>query len=259
MRANEKYDMCSYEDDCMDCNVNFHPRKFIHNNIEFRIRTSEAISTYKLNQAFVLNQAAYNKHFKFSSLSKDILLLKFDVWYDWLNEVEQILLKSKNDIKIKEILKAAQDRKEYYEKTLRNNFEGADLEFINFWIEIHDKVYELMIKKILNLQMNVSKGDLFFNITKILSNVMKRTLYELQELETIISDRGAVNICVDNICIEIFKKDFNFFKEKILKYQNIKKFNSVVIKNYSDSDNLEISCEKALEYLKENNIEYIII
>jgi len=239
----------------------FHPRKFIHNNINFRIKTSEAMNLFKANQTFVLKQMTYNSKFEFSMVSKDIMLLKYDVWYDWLNEVEQLLLGSdisREDNK-RDILELASERKKYYEDTLRENFAGDDLKFVNFWIEIHEKLCSLLKDKIKNISSLLKKEDFFFEITRITSNVMRRTLYELQELETIFFDSGEVNICIDNICIEISKKDVNFFKDKINKYQNIKKFKRVVIKNYSDIDDLEIIYENALDYLKEQNISYYII
>jgi len=242
-------------------NQYFHPRKFIHNNINFRIKTSEAMNLFKMNQTFVLKQMTYNFKFEFSLVSKDIMLLKYDVWYDWLNEVEQLLLssnKSREDNK-KDILKLSLERKKYYEKTLKENFAGDDLKFVNFWIEIHERVYFLLEDKIKNISSLLKKEDFFFEISRITSNVMKRTLYELQELETIFFDKGEINICIDNIFIEILKRDLDFFKNKINKYQNIKNFKCVVIKNYSDVDDLEIVCEKAFNYLKEKNISYYTI
>ena len=246
----------------MRCSDNlFHPRKFVHNNINFRIKTSEAFSYFKMNQAFILKQMTYNTKFEFSLVAKDIMLLKYDVWYDWLNETEQILLTScaeRAEIK-NDIIDSARQRKIYYEKTLRENFAGHDLEFINFWINIHNKVYDLLEEKILKINDLFSKEDFFFEITRITSNILKRTLYELQELETIFFDKGDVNLCVDNICIEIFRKDPSFIREKINSYLEIKHFNNIVIKNYSDIDDLSIICDNVLELLKEKNIEYYII
>lgn len=239
----------------------FHPRKFTHNNINFRIKTSEAISMFKAKQAFVLKQMPYNTKFEFSLVAKDIMLLKYDVWYDWLNEVEQILLtscESRKEIK-NSILIVARQRKIYYENTLLENFTGKDLKLIKMWIDIHEKVYNLLEEKILKTNDSLSNGDLFFEITRITSNILKRTLYELQELETIFFDRGDVNFCVDNICVEIFKKSPDIIIEKIDEYLKIKKFDKIVIKNYSDVDDLEIVCEKMLSTLQNKNIEYYII
>lgn len=244
-----------------DLSQYFHPRKFIHNNINFRIKTSEAIYRFKLDQSFILNQMINNNRFEFSPLSRDIMLLKYDVWYDWINEIEQLLLQSKEDIPtIKTTTKElSKDRKIYYENTLRDNFDDEDLEYINFWIDSHEEVYNLLEKKISDIREDISKEDMFIEITRITSNIMKRTLYELQEIESLFFDRGDVNICVDNICVEIFKNDINIFRNKIESFLKIKPINRVVIKNYSDIDGLELFCEQAINILNERNIDFYII
>ena len=239
----------------------FHPRKFIHNNIDFRTKTSDAISMFKAGQSFVLKQMAHNTKFEFSLVSKDIMLLKYDVWYDWLNEVEQILLtscESREEIK-KDILESAKQRKKYYENTLLENFTGRDLEIIKTWINIHEKIYHMLEEKILDVSDSLDIGDLFFEIARFTSSILRRTLYELQELETVFFDRGDVNLCVDNICMKLFKKSPDIILEKIDIYLKIKKFNKVIIKNYSDIEELEIVCDRMLKELQKRNIEYYII
>jgi len=245
-----------------ELNNYFHPRKFIHNNIKFRIQSSEDISLFKIQQAFILKQMYSNTNFEFSTVSKDIMLLKYDIWYDWINEIEQLLLcdEKNNIIEIKsKIIDLARERKRYYEELLRENFKGKELEFINFWIDTHEKVYNLLEEKINNIDDNLDKSILFSSIVNSTSSTLKRTLYEIQELETIFFQDTDVNICIDNICIEIFRKDPNIFEEKIKDFTKIKKFNKITIKNYSDIDSLEIICEKVLDFLKENNIKYYII
>jgi len=240
----------------------FHPRKFIHNNIKFRIQSSESISLFKIQQAFILKQMYSNANFEFSIVSKDIMLLKYDIWYDWINEIEQLILcdMKNNILEIKsKIIKLARERKKYYEELLRENFKDRELEFINFWIDSHEKIYTLLEEKISNIDDNLDKGIFFSSIVNIISSILKRTLYEIQELETIFFQDIDVNICIDNIYIEIFKKDPTIFEEKIKDFMKIKKFNKIIIKNYSDIDNLEVACTRVLNLLKENNIKYYII
>ena len=244
-------------------NSNFHPREFIHNNINYRIKTSEAIGYFKMNQVFVLEQIRFNDTIKFSDVSKDIMLLKYDIWYDWLNEIEQIILKRYNcDLKQikKEIIEDSRIRKIYYEDSLKNNFEGRDLEYIEFWINEHSFVYTYFIEKINELDENIKKEDFFIQLTKLTTEILRRTLYELQELEVLFNHSDQkVNLCIDNVCIELIKRGIVKFDEKIDRYSSIREINSVVIKNYSDAKNLSIACNLPFKILKHRKIDYTIL
>jgi len=245
------------------CNDWMHPREFVQNNIEYRISSCTSLVSFKKNQEFILNQMAFNPFHKFSKISKEILLLKYDVWYDFLNETEQyILCNFTMDAEelIEGLISLSNERVVYYYDLLASEF-TADIEvqYLQEWNKQHSKIYDYLVMKIRELK-NQSPTIIFRRTVDILNDVMAHTLYELQEIDVLLfSEDETPGISIDDICVYLHSKDNKFLFNKIKDYQAIRPFSKMVIKNQTQ-ENLENKCHIFFSHLaKENNIEYIII
>jgi len=211
----------------------FHPRHFVGNNIEYRIGSSAGLARFKESQTFILNQLAFNPFHKFSRTSKEILLLTFDVWFDLLCELEQYFLINQKDINIEDIMDMGDRRRSYVFKTLKDS-EILDDVFLNTFEEITDLVrlyYRDTLEDIVSSEVPpVSK---FGAIVDLSIRCLNHVLYLTQELDIIFSNQTPI-INLDPISCEIkFNgKNICYASERIKKFQEIRDFDEIIIKNY---------------------------
>lgn len=238
-----------------------HPRKFIRNNIEYRISCSKSIAAFKNSQEFILNQMAFNPYHKFTNIAKEILLLKYDIWYDYINEIEQYILCNFNldvEVLLENIVKLSDKRADYYHNTLEVNFTSeVDIFYIEKWKEQHNYIYDFLVLEIQKLP-KCNPTTIFKKIVELLNKVMNHTLYELQELDVLIYSDETPGISIDNICIHLHKKEHLFLIDKIKRYQEIRKFDSIIIKNQTSND-IELKCEIFFGELEKLGLKYSII
>ena len=172
----------------------WHPRQYVSNNLQYRIATSSAISRFKMSQTATLKELYNNLDIEFSREAKEVLILKYDVWSQFVYTLEQFLLIergcSADDI-ISFCTEIIAHIEEYYNTTL-SNVSNIDHSYIDFWILIHHELKELFIKeieedakKILSSKhsSNLLNAILFETVTDKLSQILHYTLYELFTLD----------------------------------------------------------------------------
>ena len=242
---------------------NFHPRKFIGNNIAYRISASAALSRYKESQTFILNQLAFNPFHEFSTTSKEILLFKYDIWFDFANELEQFLLINMNNITVdtaQEIIQLADIRVKYYKETLRNETELIDQGLFEEWNKSHIEMHKYFKTYILELfQTDLKAETLISAIIDALIKILNHTLYELQELDIIFfSDVTPVFNLDELSCSKVTKNIPCLIFKRILALRKIRYFDEIIIKNYLEAS-IPFNMTNLYLELENSNIKYTVI
>jgi len=239
------------------CNKNFHPREYIENNIKFRILTGSEFIKYKTAQTFILKEIEFNTIYSFSKTSKEIILFKFDVWFDFLCELEQYLLKKPilDEIDGKEIENLARERETYIKKIMFENENIFSKDFLKVWLLIHNQFVDFF-KNYLKIIEQTTREHYFEKIMNILILSMQHLLYEVYEIDNLIFNK-KIFISIDefdkfyitNICSECaMQNKFCYFKRKLDIYLETLNTDKILIKNYL-SDKCEI-IDKLVEYIK---------
>lgn len=237
-----------------------HPREYVANNIEYRIASAGAIAKYKQSQAFVLSELAFNPFHKFSFVAKEILLLKYDIWFDFLCDVEQYFLvhPELNKDVIENIIEMSDSRERYYIETMRANKGTFKADYTDTWIEQHSKVYDLVKGKLRDMHIT-NPSSFYVAMSALFTEILTHTLYELQELDVIFYSDDIPVFNMDKTCFSY--KQFTghcLICERIEAYQKLRPFNDVIIKKYI-SDDIPFETTPTCEYLTEKGIKFNVI
>jgi len=244
------------------CNLYFHPRPFVKNNIKYRIAAGSSIAKYKHSQAFLLSELAFNPFHEFSVEAKEILLLKYDVWFDFLCEVEQFLLVMESDTTdqatIKNVINMSDERVEYYKETLTSNDSIFSKEYTSLWLEVHEMSYRLLVSDI-NDMTGLTHAEFFASMTSKLINTMNHTLYELQEIDILLFTKKDFEFNLDSVCCTYFGKfGESLIGNKLKMFEKVRKSEKISIKKYADVD-VPWELTPLKKYLDDRKIIYKVI
>jgi len=229
----------------------FDSKTFLPNNIEFRELSSLCISKYKEAQAFALGELVNNPTHKFSKTAREILLLKYDVWFRWLVEVEDILRRSDRNTNIHaEVIRVSNELELEYDKVLESNSDIFDIKYVEIWTKSHKFIYEYFKAKVVNTPTN-DIGKFMAGITDMLVTIMDNTLFELHEIDSLI-EGNRVFVSFDDICLDypevmgthscLLADRLNVYKEYFPKMGK-----EVTVKDYSRGNTLKHSLEMIKE------------
>jgi len=212
----------------------FHPRPFVGNNIEYRMGSSAALARFKETQSFILGQLALNPFHKFSSSAKEILLLKFDLWFDLLCEIEQYILIVQDNVSFEEIWEMSEARQRYAVDTLREAQE-IDQQYFTYYLELTGLLkdyHKNLLTTILGSDLN--PASLFGSIVDLSVGALSHILYVVQELDVMMYSNKTPVINLDALSCEVeFSGDyFCPAITRIETYLKIRKFDGIVIKDY---------------------------
>lgn len=244
------------------CSLWFHPRSFVENNVKYRIASSRAIAKYKHSQAFLLSELSFNPYHEFSREAKEIILLKYDIWFDFLCEVEQFLLVSHSETMTKDfidfVISLSDERVEYYHETMISNEEVFERKFLSVWEEVHTEIYNLFKKNISELY-NITTGEFFGKMTDLLINTMNHTLFEVHEIDILFFTDGPLQFNFDSLCCD-YKDAYGktLVSKKIDIYFQVRKTEKIIIKQYTDVG-IPFGLTPLKSELEEIGIEYKVI
>jgi len=212
--------------------------KFMPNNINFRMYGAKARALYSNSQSFALSQLQSNKAHNFSQTAIEILLLKYDMWFKWLIECESILRKEQSYDRVirEELIFCSNTIHKEYAGMIEDNMEYFDYEFTDVWIKCHKSLYDLLIESVLSYEAT-SITDLIIHISNTLIKVMDATLYELQEVDSIIYTQEDVFISVSDVCFEFIRVFPNrcMLSERLEVFKTIRgEFDMVDVKLYTE-------------------------
>ena len=225
-------------------------KRFMPNNIELREISSMCLSQYKSAQAKALGELQKKSAHTFSKTAKEVLLLKYDIWFRWLLEAEVLL---RMDVKnVAEVLVHVSDRLEgEYTAVLTQHDEVFNQKFVSIWLETHSYVYNYLRKKITLLsQENLSK--FMIGVTEVLINVMDNTLSELHEIDNLFNG-GEIFVSFDDICYDYSKicttTNPCLLVARLHTYKKYFDFdeNNILVKDYSQEEKILKSGGKRLK------------
>ena len=243
---------------------NFHPRQFVGNNIEYRIGSSAALARFKESQSFLLNQLAMNPFHEFSRTAREILLFKFDVWFDFLCEVEQYILINQGECDFNDIRKMADARRKYVYKTLREETDSIEQEYLEVYIKSITSIKPYLEGSAKSIfKTDISPSSKFGALVDLAIQTISHILYVVQELDVIFfSDRTPIlNLDAMSCGLEIPFSDEGVIcssELRLIEYQKVRPFDELIIKNYLQRDVL-VEKSPLSEALARMNIKYRVI
>lgn len=220
--------------------------KFQSNNIEFRIESSKAIESFKNVQSFQLGQLV-NGRFHFSQERRELLLLEYDICTRWLYEVEHSIIEN-STIDLDVIVELAVKSHETINKIIDDNNDKFDRDFTIIFNEIHHYSFNNFIYELKRIPTG-KICNFFRDMVNLVILHMNNSLIELHELNRIMNTTKTSTITDEKVdldvipCIYItnltvdyfFKYDVLNSKSRIDTYYKYFKFNSIRLKNFSDS------------------------
>ena len=227
----------------------------IANNLYFRIEASKVLANYKLTQSFTLNELTKTTAHKFSVTAKEIVIAKYDAWFLFLIDTENVItmstelkkinkmieyIKNKysnylrdDEVKklnhiairdiileydIKEIIKIlALIRYRIYSKTIENE-PLFDKEYIKIWNEIHKPLFQALIHKITATRLE--PASYYNEIGIFLSKLLHHTLYEVYEIDVLLNKELPVLVLnYDDVVNDVMEEmKLNILEHRMKKY-----------------------------------------
>ena len=197
----------------------WHPRKRIANNLLYRIASSSAISRFKMSQTATLKELYKNPDIEFSDDAKEILILKYDVWSQFVYTLEQFLLVERGasaDAIIEFCNSIVSEIEEYYNDTLMNDDKvGLNIRYIQLWTKIHHNLKELLFEDIktdiknivLEASTDMVNAHVFDHIITHLADILHYTLYEVFALDLLFyHDNSPLRFIYDKVAYDYVLK-----------------------------------------------------
>lgn len=215
---------------------------YVPNNINFRITSSHVMSKFKSDQSFDLNEVVNNKNYRFTKESREILLLNYDIWSKCVARLERVCITHHD----------ATGLSESFLYTVRHIIDNAFSDIHDIVISNHflfDKQQFDILKQLAEFHRNIMKKGVdscvgktiyyaFPKIVKVISACLHNLLFQLQEIEVLISEstEKIVNISDDFDNALGVNTDYDFLIKKIEVYSTAFNVSEFVLKNYADID-----------------------
>jgi len=225
-----------------------HPREYTSEDIEFRKLAAETMAQYKLSQALTLKEVYDNGVHEFSETSRELISFYYDAWSQYMYSVEQIYLhhigKSNEDL-IKLTQRLIHNMREYILKTLKDNPQFFDENFIDIWMQvipIYKSIYQNLLKS--KLSKNFNKIDFYKKSSSILITLLHSLLFIVHEIDHLLyTYDGTFFLSYDEPC-KIYREytDRCMVTDKLQRYlqtsisDKLKFADKIYIKKYIDED-----------------------
>jgi len=217
----------------------------IRNHLNYRISASLRAESFRRLQAFSLNEVQNNHLYKFHEDSKSAIVLQYDIWNTWVNELERLLLnmESQEPLSHKMNLRIVKIAKGKYKQYLRLLEEESDM-FSPSFVHIHKQTNAIMMNRFLHKMCKCegkSQIDAIVYLTKCLESFLHSSLYELQEVDYLVFNYGSAEVKEPFVSID--QQDLNDDNNKsncsVLERTRIylKEFSleKIVVKSYIDA------------------------
>lgn len=210
---------------------------YFKNNIQFRIVAAKALESYKGNQAFMLNEVTRGE---FGTTTKEILLLQYDTWFQWCMFAERFCLRHDvlTDDHIGMLLVDASNREQKNFDIMATNLDAFRPEIVAVYRETHKHLVAFFIMQV-NACVGMKSIDAFPRFVSALTHMLNSTLFELDEIDTIMERKNVMPfLCVDDIGVEMFKKHkLSIPAERLRVYQSVRPdISQVIIKCYVEHE-----------------------
>lgn len=214
------------------------------NNINFRIVSSNAISQFKLDQAFDFNELVNNESdVDFTVESREILLLNYEIWFRYILKLERLFIthsESKNveGTTTAYMIASAEDAIENIENIMISNpeFFGTG---IKDTIKKANGIYHQQIGASISNAFDNSIYTAFPLIVTAISSALHNLLFMLQECEYLLKSKTKSHafLSVHTSTTEAILGDdmtHNAIIERAIAYREAYGVESFEIKSYED-------------------------
>lgn len=245
---------------------------FLRNNIEFREASSMALSIFYRTKACMLSELLSGQKFKFSATAKEVLLLYYSSWTDWLQFLEVEYIKC-SDHTVGEKTVEAADRMMFLhinriEQFLSHNPRVFDATFAKLWLEIvqtrRDEIRQLLLSSV--------TGDIAISFTDVVeksNQFITHMLFNIHELDSWLRNTDVVPfINIDAVDVNLYRdtgKCFPTLRYSLYRQKHGRSTDRVAVKCNMPVHSLNRSPETALDFqsllsdLEKNGAEIICI
>lgn len=171
---------------------------YVINNIRFRSVCAKALERYFNAKAFVLNELTDERK-QFSKVAREILLLSFNSYSEWVLNVESLMLTSQ--IIAQEDLDLIYERQDALLQSNNEIFkvhDGVfDPGFVSLWHEVHPHILTAFRGRA-QLAVGMSHMEAFPFVIDALVSGLQTTLFELYELDCLLGSDLVRQTCSTN-------------------------------------------------------------
>lgn len=215
---------------------------YVPNNINFRITSSHVVSKFKSDQSFDLNEVVNSKNYRFTKESREFLLLNYDIWSKCVMRLERICITHHD----------ASGLSKSFLNTVNHIIDTAfsdinDIVISNHFLFNNEqfaiiKQVEDYHREVLDRTVDHCVGKTIYyafpKIVSVISASLHNILFQLQEIEILMSDEQEkiINLSDDFDNALSAKTDYKLLVEKIKVYMDKFGIKTFVLKNYSDID-----------------------
>lgn len=211
------------------------------NNILFRIASADAISKFKSIQAHSFAQVV-RTDISFDAAAKEVVLLEYDRFSQWLYKMERILL-NVGDAAISRQLQHAlvesfREEINVIETVLTAHESTFPATIVDFTKMVHAYSQPMLHAKLSEMLQSDSASKCFGNMVDLITDYLQHMLTSLHEYSNNVVNASCPFLCVSSWCMH-FKDDEMPFLSMIRRAQFFKKMNTgstFTLKNYTSGD-----------------------
>lgn len=165
---------------------------YASNNIQFRIISAHAISQFKADQAFDFNELVNNPVYKFSNKNREILLLAYDKFFNFIMQLEKMFVRHStqnniNENTLKEVISAYDECIIDIESTMRDHMDFFD-ETSTQIIKSTHKRFTNFTRDIILSMVNNSILIAFPTILNAISDMLNSLLCQIHEVDFLLNN-----------------------------------------------------------------------
>jgi hypothetical protein len=205
------------------------------NNVEFRITSATAISSFKATQAHSFLQIT-RKEFEFSLCSREVVLLCYE-------RISQLLLQLERDFINEELHKPSQKLTAHVFKLFMEEIEGV-LKTSRNYPDVFGDVTELLdviidysqqiMGSAIVTAMNANSAKAFTNITQLFSEFLQHILISMHEYNNNVVQKKNPFICVSRFSLLAKSPRFISLSSRAQFFRDLLGNQTFCLKNYTD-------------------------
>jgi hypothetical protein len=215
--------------------------RYQHNNIIFRIASSNAISKFKAVQAHTFVQLA-RKDLGFDDSTKEVVLLEYDRFSQWLFRIERICMAAQEG-KMPPALRQA--IKESCSEELRNvevvleSYPDIFSPTISKFEQLIHSYSAQLIHDRMDRSMNETVDRAFEQVVEIVSDYLQHMLICLHEINNnCISKSSAPFICIADFCANCENPEERYYaiRKRAEFFKNLSGGDTYLLKDYTNQN-----------------------
>lgn len=215
--------------------------RYQRNNIIFRIASSDAIGKFKCMQAGAFVELA-RKDLKFNEIAKEIVLLEYDRFSQWLLRIERICLSAGEGPMLQSLRQAIQESYREEIRVVENVLDAHPDVFctkaVAFTRIIHGYATNLMLDRMAE-SMNETVDRAFEQVVMFVTNYLQHILMSMHEFNNnyLLKNKPPFLCLVDSIVnVSTGTDRFSSMLERAKFFNTVGCGDTYALKNYASKD-----------------------